>query len=146
MADSPSQTYSNHRRFVPLYHYVTALLLVVYLLWSLYRLIRSFGLDSVMGLVLALAVALLFFYTRTFPLTAQDRIIRLEERLRLERLLPPELRGRIPELTPGQLIGLRFASDEEAPELCRRVLAGELKGREEIKKQIRAWRPDELRV
>ena len=78
--------------------------------------------------------------------TAQDRIIRLEETLRLQRCLPPELRSRIGELSTGQLIGLRFCSDEEVSELTRAVLNGELRGREEIKRRVRSWRPDTLRV
>ncbi|HEY8133949.1 MAG TPA: DUF6526 family protein, partial [Thermoanaerobaculia bacterium] len=89
----------------------------------------------------ALAVA-----TRNMATTAQDRIIRLEETLRLQRCLPADLRGRIGELTPGQLIGLRFCSDEEVAELTRAVLGGELRGREDIKKRIKTWRPDTLRV
>lgn len=146
MADAGPQTYATHRRFVPLFHFVTAGLLLVYALYALYRVIRAFSLDSVMGLVLAVALILLFYYLRAFPLTVQDRVIRLEERLRLERLLPPDLRGRIGELTRSQLIGLRFAADEELPELARQVLEEGVRGREEIKKRIRVWRPDDLRA
>jgi hypothetical protein len=80
------------------------------------------------------------------PLRAQDRIIRLEERIRLERVLPADLRGRIGELTADQFIGLRFAPDEEVPELTQRALGGELKTRSDIKRAIRGWRPDHMRV
>ncbi len=140
------QTYANHRRFVPLYHYLAATLLFVYLLWSLWRLFRGFGVDSLMQLVLAVALALLFYYTRGFPLAVQDRLIRLEMRLRLREVLPADLASRVLEITPDQLIGLRFASDAELPGLVREVLDRKLTGREEIKKRIRDWEPDEYRA
>jgi hypothetical protein len=76
----------------------------------------------------------------------QDRVIRLEERMRLGRLLPEELRGRIDEIRPSQLVALRFAADEELPELAQRCLSGELTKAEQIKKSIRVWRPDHLRM
>jgi hypothetical protein len=80
------------------------------------------------------------------PLRAQDRIIRLEERARLERVLPSDLRGRVGELTATQLIAIRFAADDEVPELTRRTLNGELKSQGDIKRAIRNWRADTLRV
>jgi hypothetical protein len=79
-------------------------------------------------------------------LRAQDRIIRLEERMRLERLLPPTMKERAAGLTTSQLIALRFASDDEVPDLARRVMDGELHSRADIKRAIRAWRTDDLRV
>ena len=79
-------------------------------------------------------------------LRAQDRIIRLEERVRLAQLLPPDLRSRIGELQTSQLIAIRFAPDEEVPELVRRALEGELKTRADIKRAIQTWRADHLRV
>ena len=93
-----------------------------------------------------MALGLLAWYLRTFPLKAQDRIIRLEETLRLERLLPADLKPRIGDLRPGQLIALRFASDEELPDLTRAVLAGEVTGSDEIKKRARNWRADHFRM
>ncbi len=142
----PKQTYATHRRFVPLYHYLTASLLFVFLLWSLWRLFRAFGVHSLMQVVLAVALALLFYYARGFALAVQDRLIRLEMRLRLREVLPPDLASRVLEITPSQLIGLRFASDGELPGLVREVLDGKLAGREEIKKRIRDWQPDEYRA
>lgn len=140
------QTYENHRRFVPAYHFVTTFLLVVYLAWTVYRLVTEPSVDRFMNLVLAAALVLVFVYVRVFPLTVQNRVIRLEERLRLERLLPPELRGEIHRLRVSQLIALRFASDGELPELVAEVLRGDLKEPDEIKRRIRAWRPDRLRA
>ncbi|HYU32410.1 MAG TPA: DUF6526 family protein [Thermoanaerobaculia bacterium] len=143
------QSYQSHRQYVPGFHFVTFGILVVNIFWALWRLFQGAGLpvaDRVWGVVMAIALALLAWYTRTFPMRVQDRVIRLEERLRIAQLLPPDLASRIGELRPGQLVALRFAGDEEIPELTRKVLAGELRGGEEIKKSIRHWRPDHLRA
>lgn len=146
MAETVPQTYQNHARFVPLFHFVAFGILVVNLIWQLYSMIRFFSLGSVIGVLLASALCLLAWYTRIFALTVQDRIIRLEERLRLARLLPADLQGRIDELSVGQLCALRFASDEEVAELTRQVLADNLRSRDQIKKKIRSWRADHLRA
>jgi len=145
-----TQNFANHRKYVPGFHYVTLGLLTVNLLWSLFRLFSGLPgvpvYDRVINVALALALALLAWYARTFPLKAQDRVIRLEETLRLERLLPADLRPRIGELRAGQLVALRFASDAELPELTRAVLDGKLKGSNEIKQAIRSWRADHFRM
>ena len=144
------QNYANHAKFVPLFHFVTVGILVINLLWSLFRLI--WGLpgvpfyDRLLNVAVAVALGLLAWYARIFPLKAQDRIIRLEERLRLERLLPADLKPRIGDLRPSQLIALRFASDDELPDLTRAVLAGEVTAPGEIKKRVRAWRADHFRM
>ena len=140
------QNYANHRRFVPLYHFGIFGVLVINLLWSLVHLVRAFSLETAFGVLLALTLLGLFFYTRTFALTVQDRVIRLEMRLRLKQLLPPDLAARIPELRPGQLIGLRFASDGELPELVREVLTNNIQDRDVIKKKIKSWQADHLRA
>lgn len=146
MADPRPQSYANHRMFVPGFHFVTLGLIAVLLLWALVLLFAEPGAESAFRLLLVVAVALLAWYTRMFPLRAQDRIIRLEMQLRLTRVLPPELAARVPELRAGQLIALRFASDEELPELTRRCLDGELHRREDVKRQIRTWVPDRQRL
>jgi hypothetical protein len=107
---------------------------------------QSFSKASLWNVLVALALALLAWYVRSKPVAAQNRIIRLEERLRLQEKLPPELRSRINEIPPGHLIGLRFASDEELPELARRCINGEFKSSKEIKGAIKQWRPDNYRV
>ncbi len=122
-----------------------ALLVLANLLWSLWRLIRRPGLEAAVGLIVAVALGLFFWYVRTFPLKVQDRLIRLEMRLRLREILPEDLAPRIGELTPDQLIGLRFASDGEMAGLVRQVLEGKLKRRDEIKRAIQDWQADYLR-
>jgi hypothetical protein len=138
------QSYANHRRYVPLFHFVTSGLLLLNLVYWVYALIRYRTGLQVDGIVVAIALLLLFFYVRNFPLAVQDRLIRLEERLRVARLCP-DLAPRVDDFTAGQLIGLRFASDAELPVLARRALAEKL-GREAIKKQVQTWRPDEMRA
>lgn len=145
MARLEPQNFANHARYVPLYHFVLSLLLLVNLACAGWRLFRDGSLDAVVALLTALALVLLFYYARAFALRVQDRLIRLEERLRLAAVLPGEVRGRIDELTPDQLIGLRFAADDELAELVPRVLDGSLVGRSAIKKSIRSWRPDHFR-
>ncbi len=144
------QTYANHRRVVPAYHLVATGILTINLGWSIFRLVQPLpgvGLfDRVLAVAVAAALLIVLLYARTFPLRAQDRVIRLEERLRLQALLPADLAPRIGELRTGQLIALRFAGDDEVADLTRRVLAGELKTQKEIKQAIRAWRADHLRV
>jgi hypothetical protein len=144
------QSYRNHRKFVPLYHFVASGILLLNLVWQIYRLFRGFPgqplPDRVVGLLVAVALIILFSYLRLFPLKVQDRVIRLEMQLRLARLLPPELQPRIAELSPGQLIGLRFASDEELPALTRAILEEGIKSREAIKQRIGRWQADDMRL
>ena len=146
MAQTVPQTYENHTRLVPAYHMVLFGILVINLGWSVYRLYRAFSFETVVGLLLAFGLLILFFYARIFALRVQDRVIRLEMRLRMEKLLPADLQPRIMEFTPGQLIALRFASDAELPELARRVLTEKIEDRKTIKKLIKQWNPDYLRV
>lgn len=146
MAERMPQTYENHVRFVPAYHLGAFGILVINLIWTIYKLIRDFSGDSAIAFLVAVALLLIFFHARIFPLKAQDRIIRLEMQLRMERILPPDLKARIPEFTVSQIVALRFASDEELPELARKVLANNIQKRDEIKKMIRKWNPDYLRV
>ena len=143
MAEKPyAQSFEKHAKIVPAYHYVTFGILAVNLLWSVRELVRAFSFGELIDLALAVALILLFFYARVFALTVQDRVIRLEERLRMERLLPADLKGRIGEFSVAQLIALRFASDDELPELARKVLEEKIADRKAIKRLIKKWRPD----
>ncbi len=146
MREADAQSYANHRRIIIGFHGVTFGMLAINALWSLYRVVSRFSLDAAVGLIFAVALLLLFYYIRSFATTTQDRIIRLEERLRLEKLLPPDLAPRISEFTLGQLIAMRFASDHELPDLARRVRGEGIRDRDAIKRLIRAWKPDYLRV
>ena len=147
MAD---QTFATHRKLVPGFHFVTLGILVINIIWSLVRVVFPIPFvpvqDRLLNVAVAVALGLLAWYTRSFPVRAQDRVIRLEERLRLERLLPPDLRSRIGELSTGQLIALRFASDAEVPELTRIVLDQKITKQDDIKKKVRDWRADHLRM
>lgn len=138
------QTYANHAKLEPAYHFVAFGILLVNLGWCALELFRGPSFASALALALALALLILFFAMRVFALSVQDRVIRLEETLRLERLLPADLRARLPELTVPQLVALRFASDGELAELVRATLEEKLE-RAEIKRRIRDWRPDYLR-
>ena len=146
MAEPSPQSYANHTRYVPLYHFGVFGVFVVNLFWSLWRLFRAPGADTAMAALMAFALIGLFFYARLFALTVQDRVIRLELRLRLERLLPPEQRARIDELRRAQCVALRFASDDELPALVADVLDGRLATADEIKQKIRHWQADHLRA
>ena len=147
MANSaPPQNYDNHRKFVPAFHYVATPLLLVYLIYSGYVAVTSFSLDSVMALLSAVAVIIVAFLARLFALSAQDRVIRLEERLRLHEVLPPDQKNTVDELSTDQLIALRFASDGEVTGLVAAVYAEGIEDRNEIKKRVTNWRADHQRV
>ena len=146
------QSYANHRRFDPLFHFFLAPIFLLGIILSLVHFFYHFresdfrdNFHSFLLIVLAIALVVWLTKTRLYALKVQDRVIRLEERLRLTQLLSEPLRSRIPELTEGQLIGLRFASDAEVPKLVERALNENLK-RDDIKKAIQNWRPDNWRV
>ncbi|MGB0035946.1 MAG: DUF6526 family protein [Candidatus Acidiferrales bacterium] len=141
-----AQNFENHTRVVPAFHFGVVGILVINLLWNVWRIIHSVSVESVISLLLALAFLVGLLYARMFALTVQDRVIRLEMRLRLQQLLQADLRARISEFTVGQLIALRFASDAELPDLARRVLTEKLTDRKAIKKLIRNWEPDYQRA
>jgi hypothetical protein len=150
MAD---QNLSNHARYVPGFHFVTFGILGLNLIWRVlyaWRIHHLYGntatLNAVADIGVAVALVLLAWYLRAFPLRVQDRIIRAEERERLGRLLPAELRSRIGELQPRQLVALRFASDEEVPALVAKVLEQRIDDPKAIKQLIRNWRADHLRA
>jgi hypothetical protein len=140
------QSYANHAKLVPLYHFFTFSLLVINLGWSGWQLFRGFSGATLVAFLLAVALIFVFFYARLFALGVQDRVIRLEERLRMERLLEGDLKARIMEFTAEQLVGLRFASDQELPALARRVLDEKIVDRKTIKQAVKNWRADHQRI
>jgi len=139
------QTYATHRRFEPLQHYILIPIFLLTAVATIYTCVRHPALATLWIVVLALAVLALTVQVRVYSLKVQDRLIRLEERLRLASLLPEDLKARIPELTVKQLVGLRFAADAELTDRVREALDEHLDG-EAIKKRIHTWRPDEFRV
>jgi len=145
MAEEP-QTFATHRRWIPAWHFFALPVLVANVFVLTTRFWRDPRLVNGWAVIVAIAVTIGIYISRSMPLRAQDRIIRLEERIRLERILPGDMRGRIGNLTAEQFIGLRFAPDDEVPELTRRALNGELNTRADIKRAIRNWRPDTMRV
>jgi hypothetical protein len=117
----------------------------VNVIWSIVQLVRAPSWSTGLNFAVAASILVLFFYTRFFPLTVQDRLIRLEMRLRLKYVLPPDLQSRILELDKDQLIALRFASDAELPDLVREALTNDIHDRDAIKKKIKNWQGDYLR-
>jgi hypothetical protein len=146
MAAVPDQSYEHHAKYVPGFHYLTLGLALAFLTLSIVQLVRSPSLGTLTTLTGAAALAGLSWYARIFPVRVQDRVVCLEERLRLARLLPAELQGRIADFSRGQLIALRFASDAELPGLAARVLAENIRDREAVKRLITTWRPDRMRI
>jgi len=142
---SESQNFKNHGRFDPPYHFFLTIVSIASIIIAIVAVVRHPGFHSAWMLVLALASLVLLFRLRTYPLKVQDRVIRLEERLRLQSLAPPEWRPQIDRLNEDQLIGLRFAGDDEVVELARQALEQNL-NRKQIKERIRNWRPDNWRV
>jgi hypothetical protein len=141
------QNLKNHARFVPLYHFFALPILIINFGVQVYLLIHlGLGFLQVFSVLLAAALFFGILYARLFALSVQDRLIRLEERLRYERVLPEELRWRADELTVNQFVSLRFASDDELPALMRRALDEKLTQRKAIKRLIKTWRPDHLRA
>lgn len=139
------QTYANHRRFDLLYHVVLAPLYVFFFGAALRGLWKGVGIPPLATFLMALGLLIHWLKTRGYALKVQDRVIRLEERLRMATLLPEDLRPRIQELSPSQCVGLRFVSDGELADLVRQALTEKLDG-EAIKKRIQTWRPDHDRV
>jgi len=144
MAD---QNFKNHTKFVPAFHFFVLPVLIINFGTQVYWWIKL-GFIPLHFFTVLLAAALLLgiLYGRLFALSVQDRLIRLEEQLRYERVLGEELRWRADELTVSQFVSLRFASDDELPLLVRKVLDEKLTERKAIKQLIKNWKPDNLRA
>ena len=142
----PAQNFENHAKLVTGFHKVLFLILLTCLIWFIYRAITDFSPDRLFLIILTLALFMTTFFARRFPMGVQDRVIRMEERVRMQEILPEDLRPRIGEFTTDQLIGLRFASDEELPDLARRVLNEGISDRKPIKAAVKNWRADHQRI
>lgn len=144
-ARSP-QTRDNHARYVPAWHFVATPLVIVLFAWSIVRVAQTPTSRAVADALFMVAFVILFAYARLFALAVQNRVIRLEEQIRFQRLLPADLVARMSEFRTAQYIALRFASDAELPDLARTVLDQQLTDKKAIKRMIRDWRPDYLRA
>jgi hypothetical protein len=148
MSKSSEQNLKNHGRIDPLFHFVSFIVLIANLVFAVFHLVHHWGdarISSAWYLALSLVVFIPFFKIRIYALKAQDRIIRLEERLRLQALAPAEWHAQINRLTEDQLIGLRFAADDEVVELAKQALEHHLT-RKQIKERIQNWRADHFRI
>jgi hypothetical protein len=143
----PEQNYKNHARLVPAFHYGVFLALLGNLAWCIYALVR-YEIHGVplFNFVTTLILIVMAFSLRTQILTVQDRVIRLEMRLRLRGLLPSDAAERAAGLGIKQLVALRFASDAELPELVNEILAGKVVEPKDIKMRIQRWEADHLRA
>lgn len=141
-----SQSYAHHAKFVPPFHFFVLPVLLLNVGWSIYHIVKAPSADTIIATAVAVAILMAALFARMFALKAQDRLIRLEMRLRLANVLPPDMRGRIPEFTVEQLIGLRFASDAELPALSKKVLDENIAKRKPIKQMVKDWQADEVRV
>jgi Family of unknown function (DUF6526) len=145
MAEKRPQTLANHARLDPPFHFVLLPIMLLSVLIAIRNAISNPTVIGIWNVIFVAALVVGVFLIRIYPLKVQDRVIRLEERLRLSILLPEPLRSRIQELTEDQLVGLRFASDGEVASLVEKTLANKWT-RKEIKANIRNWRPDYFRV
>ena len=140
------QTFKSHRRYIPAYHFFALPVLILNVVAQVLYFLKYHTPYKLFMIVVAIALVVLGFAVRYMVAKVQDRVIRLEERSRLSNLLPVEMHAGINDLTPGQLVGLRFASDDEVAALAQRCMSGELTKGEQIKKEIKNWRPDTLRA
>ena len=146
MEKAYAQNFKNHVRLVPAFHFFVLPVLLINLIYSLVQLRHGLTFASAWNVIFAFTLFLFAGLARVFALSVQDRVIRLEMQLRMERLLAPELRTRMGEFTVPQLIALRFAGDDELPVLCRQVLDEHLTSGKAIKQRVKNWRPDFARA
>src|SRR5580698_8058388 len=145
MSNSDGQSFKNHGRFDPLFHFFLTFIGIGSVIVASTYAVKHFSFDSAWVVVVSIAAFIALFKLRSYPLKVQDRVIRLEERLRLQALAPAEWHAQIYRLTEDQLIGLRFASDDEVVALAKQALEHNL-SRKQIKERIKSWRADDWRV
>jgi len=140
------QDFATHTRWHPLYHFVLAPIMLINVIYSVVRLVQEPGWDRGEWVLVSIGLVILTLLARTNPLKVQDRIIRLEERLRMAKLLEPGLAEKAMDLKPAQYIALRFAPDEELPGLVSKIAGGELSDQKAIKASVKDWRADHFRI
>ena len=146
MTTERTQNLSNHAQYTPAYHYVTVPLVLAYMLWALWRALENSTPDNWFFFLGAVGLTCAAAVSRLMALKVQDRVIRLEERLRLMQILPPDLQQHVLRLRASQLVALRFASDEETPALVREIVANPGITPKEIKQRVKNWRGDWFRA
>jgi hypothetical protein len=140
------QNYKNHAKFVPAFHFIALPILLANFLYAAYQFRGGYTNGRVANAATALALVLFAATTRAMVMTVQDRVIRLEMRLRLRTLLPADMHAKIDSLTPKQMVGLRFACDAELPSLVSQVLKDNITSSTAIKKMVQNWQADDLRA
>jgi hypothetical protein len=140
------QSFQAHAKWVPAFHFFVLPVLLINIGFQIYWCAKAFTMSGVVSVLVAAALFVGIGTARGMVLKVQDRVIRLEERVRFERVLPADLHLRIGEFTIDQLVALRFASNAELPELARKVLDEKLNDRKAIKQIIKTWRPDFARA
>jgi Family of unknown function (DUF6526) len=143
---SETQNYENHTRYFPLVHFILFPILFLNLIWQAVRLYQEPSWDRAEFVILSVAFIAMNVAARAQALKAQDRVIRLEESLRYQRILSPDLAFQAEQMPTGNKVALRFASDEELPELVQKAINGEFKSSKELKLAVKNWRGDYLRV
>ncbi len=141
------QSFQSHAKWVPPFHFFVLPVLLINLGFSIYWCVKAwFTVSGVLSVAFAAALFVGMVMARMMAMKVQDRVIRIEERIRFERVLPADMHARIGEFTIDQLVALRFASNAELPELARRVLEEKVNDRKAIKRMIKTWRPDLVRA
>jgi hypothetical protein len=143
---TPQQSFANHTRWHRPFHFFIMPVLLVNFIWSVVDIFMTQTWNSGRWAVVSLVLLMLAYYVRIYPLRVQDRLIRLEETLRCQRLMAPALAQQVSALRPSQMVALRFASDEELEQLVNAVLAGRFAKPVDIKRAIKSWRADNFRV
>ena len=141
-----TQTYANHTRWLPPYHFFLVPLMLINLIHWIVRMYQVPNWDHGWMILLSIGLVALMLLARTQALAVQDRLIRLEESMRYEKVLPAELAERAKKLRTSDIIGLRFASDEELSELVEKTLNGDFEKQKDIKLAVKNWRGDYLRA
>lgn len=145
MSEKKPQNYENHAKFIPVFHYIALPLLLVNFFGALFRVTQEISFYTFNGVGLAISLIVVAVFTRLFALKAQDRVIRLEEQIRMQTFLPDALKAQVGRLTMGQIVALRFASDEELVDLTQDAL-NQNTSPNALKQAVKNWRPDYDRV
>ncbi|HYU98462.1 MAG TPA: DUF6526 family protein [Pyrinomonadaceae bacterium] len=140
------QNFANHTRWHPTFHFFVLPVMLINFFWVVVMFVKTPSWNAGWWIVVSVALAMLTTFVRTYSLKVQDRLIRLEEKLRYQQVLSPALAQQINALTPGQIVALRFAADEELEELVSAVTAGKFVKTKELKRAIKHWRADHFRV